>query len=1627
MKLFFLFCALAGAFFAKGQTASFTIPAAKLCGPNTPIQFTNTSTGVTATTTYFWDFGNGQTSPLANPNQIFSPGPYTVTLTINVNGVISKASKDIIVNQNPIVKFTASDTAGCFPLTVQFDPNGTIAGAGTATVTSWSWDFGDGSPFSTQKTPTHIYRLAAAFTVTLTVVNSDGCKSSLPDSAYIKIPNGVIDTFSIITSAACKLPITLNTNNLSSGPGSMTYTWDFGDGTPPVNALNTPHTYNTPNTYNIKLIAVSSKGCSDSLTIPTQISGGNVQSNFTPTPDTICVNGTINFANISTPKPTNSTWDFGNGTSSNLVDPLPVTYTTANTFPVKLTNIFGACIDSVIKNVVVLNSPLANFSASPTIGCDPVFTVNFTDQSTGASSWLWNFGDGTTSNLSNPVHTYQNYGTYQVSLQVANGGACSNMLPKPMFIRTAAPNIKLDSLNSRGCRPFTYTPSIIGNPIDGIKSYNWSFGDGTTSTSATPGPHLYSNAGVYVVKLTITTNGGCTATAIDTVKVGTIKPVVTASANPTSVCVGNPVNFTGSATNNPDQWFWTFGDGGTSTQPNTSYTYKAPGNLTATLRAYVQGCNDSAQITIKVNPPLAKFGYTYTCNSSNTPTFNFVDSSIGADISKWDFGDGTIYTNPTGPITHTFTSGGPIYTVTLTVTNNASGCTNSVSLPVKTGSSITALSASPSKPCVNSPVVFSSTGINPADFSNSRWYFDFGDGDTSGYDFNSFRTHIYTKPGSYTATVIITNVVSHCNVTGAVPVVVSGPIANFNANDTSSCTSYSAIFNDLSIADGTHAITSWTWDFGDGSPLYTYSSKQATVSHPYTKQGIYTVKLIVTDASGCTDSLVKTNYITVSLPSVAFTTLDSLSCPGSPIQFVNNSKGYGLTYQWHFGDATPTTDTSSSISPTHIYPIGSFKPTLTITDQFGCTLTTNGNYNIRVDTPYAAFHLVNPTDTFASCPPLNVGFVFTGSYYKSLKWIFGDGGISSIVDTPVHSYALPGNFTTGLIVTSHGGCTDTASTINIRILGPVGSFTYSPTIGCHTLPVNFTLQSSSDIKIYTWIFSPTQSRSTNVPHYDNWVYDSIGVYTPYVVLQDTSGCNVPIKGDTPIIVSGSRPNFTVDKPILCDSGTVQFTSDTANMYGTLASQVWDFGDGQTVTALNPSHIYSSPGLYPVKLVNIMQPSCPDSITKNDFIKVVASPSIGITGDSAKCVPATMNFQGVILKYDSSAFKWNWVFGNGKTDTTQIPPAQIFPVAGPDTVKLTATNSSGCATTVSKPISIDSISVTNAGPDTAICLGTNAYLHASSSDPSASFQWLPPANGSTLSCTVCYNPVVTAPVTTTFYVQSTNVAGCPTMDSVVVTVVQPSTLNITPSTDSLCLGQSVQLFASGQQVYAWTPAAGLSNPSISNPIARPDTTTTYTVTASDSLFCFPKTASAVVSVFKYPTVSITPHVTDILVGGSYQITATASADVDSINWMPTIGLSCTNCLNPLATPTSTTIYKVNVLNNGNCPASDSIKIIVLCNGTNLFVPNTFSPNGDGVNDWFYVQGKGLSTIQSLRIFDRWGEMVFEKKDFTPNVPEQGWDGNFKGKKAPSDVYVYTLEVVCENSQVVKYNGNVALVR
>ena len=166
---------------------------------------------------------------------------------------------------------------------------------------------------------------------------------------------------------------------------------------------------------------------------------------------------------------------------------------------------------------------------------------------------------------------------------------------------------------------------------------------------------------------------------------------------------------------------------------------------------------------------------------------------------------------------------------------------------------------------------------------------------------------------------------------------------------------------------------------------------------------------------------------------------------------------------------------------------------------------------------------------------------------------------------------------------------------------------------------------------------------------------------------------------------------------------------------------------------------------------------------------------------------------------------------------------------------------------------------------------------------------------------------------------------------------------------------------------------------------------------------------------------------IRLGDSVQLQAITNLDGVQVSWDPSMDLSCADCLEPIAKPLATTIYTVTVSNNGDCATSDDIRIIVDPDPP-VYMANAFSPNGDGVNDFFTVQADGiLQNIQYFGIFDRWGNLIFERNNFAPNTQENSWDGTYRLQEAPVGVYVYFVEILQPNGRLFKITGDVLLNR
>lgn len=206
--------------------ANFTAAPASGCAPLV-VHFTDNSTN--NPTQWKWNLGNGTVSFLQNPSVTYLiAGQYTIKLVIKNSIGADSITKTQYINvyAKPAVEFTSSTTTGCFPLPVQFSDESTAV---NGTIGSWQWDFGDGFS-SAQQHPAHIYSATGNYNVTLRVKNSNGCLTTLSKSKYIQISAGVKASFSNTIPNKCSFPVTINFKNLSTGTGSLTYQWLFGDG-----------------------------------------------------------------------------------------------------------------------------------------------------------------------------------------------------------------------------------------------------------------------------------------------------------------------------------------------------------------------------------------------------------------------------------------------------------------------------------------------------------------------------------------------------------------------------------------------------------------------------------------------------------------------------------------------------------------------------------------------------------------------------------------------------------------------------------------------------------------------------------------------------------------------------------------------------------------------------------------------------------------------------------------------------------------------------------------------------------------------------------------------------------------------------------------------------------------------------------------------------------------------------------------------------------------------------------------------------------------------------------------------------------------------------------------------------
>ena len=912
-------------------------------------------------------------------------------------------------------------------------------------------------------------------------------------------------------------------------------------------------------------------------------------------------------------------------------------------------------------------------------------------------------------------------------------------------------------------------------------------------------------------------------------------------------------------------------------------------------------------------------------------------------------------------------------------------------------------SASATEGCSSFSVTFTdlSTG------GPTSWSWDFGDGQTSTKQNPSV---IYSLPGTYTVSLTVKNGNNTSTATKLNYIIVNAPPqAQFISSPSSGCLPLTDTFTDQSIA-GAGTITNWNWDFGDGG----FDTIQSPI-HIYTTEGIYTVTLTVKDSKGCSntfkaDTLIHTN----TKPVVTFTFPFLYTCASDPIPFRNKTTGTVTAWHWDFGDG----DTSDREKPVHYFSdTGYMRIVLTATNGV-CSDSSVSNRVLYVKPPIVRMR-ANYSCSDRYTRTFDAKYLGATSHY----WDFGDGSTISTDSIPSHTYAKPGNYMVKLF--SFGPECNYVDSEMVTIIdeNPIIKYSGSGSTICKNDTVQFTATNYDPTLITTfmWNYGDGNAGVFSSSNIDYHIYKQAGNYSPSLITQDILGCYDTTANTVTVPVYGPKAGFS-NAAVSCVREQVSFSdlSSTDSIHP-ISKWIWDFGDGAIDTLQSPpfTHAYNVSNTYTVKLKLIDAIGCTDTASKINALTTQPKPVADFAiSDSMNCfstpVSFTDNSQGQLVQR-------LWDFGDGATATEATP---VHTYALPSNYDVTLIVSNGaCTDTVSRSVNVIPLPKVDAGGDSIICYGQSVSLRPSGA---TTYAW---TADTSLSCTLCNNPSANPQASTTYYVTGTDANGCSASDSVHVDVKQPIVLSLA-SSDTACLGTPLQLNASpGAEIYTWQPSTGLNNPNIQNPVATLLSTGkfTYTVTATDSKSCFTDTASISLTVGAYPQFNIIDSNVTTNANGTYIIRTTNSPDIIIWQWSPATNLSCTNCAEPVATVNTMMQYTGVATNAYGCSTSDRITIKGMCTSDLFFVPNTFSPNGDNVNDYFYPRGHGLYLIKSMRIFNRVGQMVFEKTNFAPENQSEGWDGTFHSKKLPADVYVYFIEAICNNGLVLKYKGDITLLR
>ena len=1499
---------------------------------------------------------------------------FVVLETYLVNGDVLNSSFQVTFQNPPTAQFNISPSIICVGEQACFDDNS----CPTENLSIVSWDYGDGSPIGLDEC--HIYNSVGTFNVTLIVENNCGTASVShqitviePAESNISIAsNNIDDTADPYIYCLGSGLVDFNGDSLSLNENS--YAWNSLNSYPGASWVFPPNipNDNTPNIYNPSILFTDT----GIYQIILEVDNDCNQPNF----DTIFIQ-VLSAQALSQPDepdacieliytPENYNPNATYMINGAIENNFPITLTEGSYEVIcSLTNECGP--QSTVDNFEVFGQENVSisFPSSDTIVCLGSDSIMLLYEPLGG---IWT-GQNLTISGDTVIFYPDDIGSFTLTYSKgATGTACEDSKSITITVEDSGITV-IDYVKCSS------NPSF---PMGGIP-----FG-GTYSSIDCPSciqNDTFIISEMVALGLTtididynVTNSSGCEGNNSFSVSID--DPLATFEID-SIVCLGDIVNVDISNTNGTLTWMI---DGQISSPP--PFTNLSSGNHTIKLTAETFGCEEESMRNIYVIAPPMDVSFTAipiegcadleVILTNTTPDFD-------DEAFEWYVGD-SLFSTATQPGSIILGSGlmDTTYTITLIAGNDCDGSLFEEIITVFPRP-IPRFGPMQNTYCSGDTVTFANVSYGGPMLS---WFWDYGNGFTST-DSVPLPMIYFTDsiPTIYTITLTATNDCGTEIFSYDLEVNPTNVVAFYNINPIEGCVGTEVCLTNLSTL-GAHVL----WDFGDGN-----TSTLFNVCHTYSSPGMYTITL---KAFGCGFDSIQQTIIIHSQPDALFTN-NTISCPVDSVSFSNLSVGAN-SYLWDFGDG----NTSTLNNPTHMFTIpGIYQVSLISSSIEGCIDSTTSTITI-LSPPAANFNI----STDSICIGEIVLFESASSPNPlTCLWDFGDGNFSTSCQ-PSHSYDTSGNYIITLIISDGNNCKDTTQQLIFVSSIPDADFTYTVNQTCSPVSVSFSNNINTG-ESYLWDFGDGNTSTLTSPTH---TYEVGGTYT----VQLTTISGVCSQTNSQEVVINQTPIFEIVTPS-AQSGCANFLAPfSTSLSGNNFAYLWDFGDGITSFEESPIHPYTIPGDYEVSLIiqNLIT-QCADtaSLIINVFEPITADATI-------INVPCFGEINGAIdidVNSGTSPFQYEWSSSIVTQDLNDI---------GAGTYTITITDANNCSWE-------EMYEVTQPSPITTNIIDESIVTCFGGSDGGACIE----VNGGVADYTInweigveesCIENVIAGE----YLVEVSDANGC--VEEFLIPIQENPEIQIIDNVENIsCFGAndgSIHLdsILGGVSSFYNTTLTGSVNYDGGN--SFPDLLPgEYQLIVQDLEGCILE-STYVIGEPDSLWVVIPQDTFYLGLGDSVWLEASHNADEPFFEWTPASGLSCEDCEDPIALPYETITYGIEVVDINGCLAQDSVTLVVDPN-RKFYIPNTFTPNGDGRNDYFRIRSRlpSIKQVNVFRIFSRWGDMLFEAENFRPQDEElvHAWDGRFRNKLLSPDQFVYYVEIEYLDGEKEVVNGTVFLVR